>query len=297
MVKQQRLRSRLRQPSPPSSIPSDVEITPKQQANPTTKRKRDREEVSDSEEVPRTKSRKKKAVVKVASSRSKAPATKKAKQLYTTTISDVDKKIKALDKMVTPNGRSVTSDQYAQAMAKLLPKVVSLSNMAEDGVEYAFNLLLYLGEHSRGDFYACVKMCGFGDSEEPYKEMDQAMLELIERRQHHDANSTKADGVDTQENVVEVPHRWTDDDADVGVFKTGWPNKQQRNWIVRQRAEWTKDRSEKLRERREKTGDWVSNTLSELVEDSEYVAPYGLDGYFVGSIAKLKELKATAGVK
>jgi hypothetical protein len=47
-----------------------------------------------------------------------------------------------------------------------------------------------------------------------------------------------------------------------------------------------------LRERREKTRDWVGNALAELVEDRDYISDYGLDGYFVKNIARLEELKA-----
>jgi hypothetical protein len=63
------------------------------------------------------------------------------------------------------------------------------------------------------------------------------------------------------EGLPEVRHRWTTADAEVGVFKTGRPNKQQRGQIERQKAKWIKERFEEARRRREKVGDWVGNAI------------------------------------
>jgi hypothetical protein len=66
---------------------------------------------------------------------------------------------------------------YAQTMVQFLPDITALSNR-HGGVKSAFDLMLYLGEHVNGDFYMRVKMCGYGDSEKPYRALDAAMLGL-----------------------------------------------------------------------------------------------------------------------
>lgn len=247
------------------------------------------EEVSDFDERPRKKGSAKPV-------RARKQRAKTAKQTYTSIIAKADKKVRELDRECTaqgPNGKWFTSDNYAVAMAGLIPEVVDLSKM-DDGIKFAFNLMLYLGEHSRGDFYMCIKMCGYGGSEKPYKALDNAMLALIERRQREVAEEAQdaTSALDTPP-LPPMPHRWTEADADVGEFKTGRPNKQQRGQIVRQRQEWTKERSEKAKERRERAVDWVSNALLELIEERDYIAGYGLDGYFINSIARLEELKSS----
>jgi hypothetical protein len=299
MAKQQGLRSWLQAPSPASSKSS----------NTATKRKRrvtaklestpvdlglisSAEEVSDVEERPRKKaSGEKKSAKKMADP--KKQSTKTARQTYTSLLGKVDKKVGELDrkcKAQGPNGKSFNSDDYAKAMAGFLPEVIDLSNM-DGGAKFAFNLVLYLGEHAHGDFYMCVKMCGYGGSKKPYNALDEVMLGLIERRKD-EATENDAQAVDATSFPL-VPHRWTEADADVGEFKTGRPNKQQRNQIVRQRQEWMKERSKKARERRETTKDWVSNALVELTDERDYLDGFGLDGYFIKSIAQLEELKST----
>lgn len=161
----------------------------------------------------------------------------------------------------------------------------------DGGVKFAFNLMFYLGDHAHGDFYVSVKMCGYGRSEKPYKALDASMLQLIERR--------RGEAIENDVQTVEsaslspVPHRWTEADANVGVFKTGWPNKQQRNQITRHRQEWMKERSEKAKEKRETVKDWVLNALAELIEERDYLGAFRLDGYFIESIASLQELKGS----
>jgi hypothetical protein len=89
-----------------------------------------------------------------------------------------------------------------------------------------------------------------------------------------------------------VPHRLTEADTDVGYFKTGRPNKQQRGQAVRQRQDWMKERSEMAKQRRENAKDWVSNALVELIEERDYIKDYGMKGYFIKSIARLEEPKS-----
>jgi hypothetical protein len=83
---------------------------------------------------------------------------------------------------------------------------------------------------------------------------------------------------------------------EVGEFKTGRPNKQQRGQIERQKAQWIKERNIEARVRREKVEDWISNAIEELKGEHAAIAPYGLDGYFKKSIQRLEELKGGKNV-
>ena len=309
MAKQRGLRGWLQAPSPAPSESSNTTKATKRKRGPAERPETlqsfptdldllsSAEEASDVEERPRKKAgteKKKKPTEKTAGP--KKQKAKTAQQTYASIIDKIDKKVRELDrkcKAQGPNGRMYNSDNYAKAMANFLPEVTELSNMDDGGVKLAFNLMLYLGEHVHGDFYMCVKMGGYGGSERPYKELDEVMLGLLERRKD-EATENGVHKAPEATSLPTVPHRWTEADADVGVFKTGRPNKQQRNQIVRQREEWTKERSKKARERREITKDWVGNALLELTDQRDFLADYGLDGYFIKSIARLKELKSDA---
>jgi hypothetical protein len=301
MAKQQGLRGWLQAPSPAPSKSSNTATA--------TKRKRrvtailestppdlglisSAEEASDVEERPRKKAGGEKKFAKKMANPKKQSA-KTAQQTYTSILGKVDKKVGELDrkcKAQGPNGKGFNSDDYAKAVAEFLPEVTDLSNM-DGGVKFAFNLVLYLGEHVHGDFYMCIKMAGYGGSKKPYNALDEVMLGLIERRKD-EATENDVQAVEAT-SLPLVPHRWTEADADVGEFKTGRPNKQQRNQIVRQRQEWMKERSKKARERRETTKDWVCNALVELTDERDYLDGFGLEGYFIKSIARLEELKST----
>jgi hypothetical protein len=230
-----------------------------------------------------------------------APKAKKGSQqtcgaAYKASIAAIDKRYKALEKAST-NIRGhkyswTTSDDYAKAMATFLPSVRKLSSMdrdGKDGVILAFNLLLYLAERSYGDMDLHVKMCGYGEGDEAYAELDSALLELISMRaeQDPDSQSFKTEW----EPLEKLAPRWTRDDADVGKFKTGRPNKQQRGWMAAQKKSWDEERREKARERREGTARWAQSALDELVDGREYLAPYGIEGFFLRSIAKLEGMK------
>lgn len=252
------------------------------------------EDESEDEPVKKKKTTKKKAPAKKAAPK-KTPAkqtggSKEAQQLYKKIIGDVDKKVSGLDarvKKMGPNSRSVTSDTYAEAMTKFSKDVKKLMELGPEGAKHAFNLLLYIGPHTHGDFEASMKMGGYGEHEEPYAELDELMLEAIAARDDLEYEAT-----DTDSSLPKVPHYWTEKDADVGEFKTGRPNKQQRGQIDRQRAAWRKDRKNAARERREKVTDWISNAIEELKGEQAEIRGFGLEGYFEMSIAKLEELKA-----
>jgi len=149
--------------------------------------------------------------------------------------------------------------------------------------------MLSIGEHSHGDLNWGFKMSGYGDHDVPYERMDHVMLRVIQSRE--DASGLPDSSV--SEELPDVPHRWTEKDADVGVFKTSnGPNKQQRGQMARQQVQWNKERTQALRKRREQAQDWVSNGLSELIEHRDYIDNYGLEGYFTKTIAKSEALKA-----
>jgi hypothetical protein len=157
----------------------------------------------------------------------------------------------------------------------------------DGGLVSAFNLMLYVADASHADCEASVKMSGFGDSEEPFGILDAQLLNLIEKR-HAQSPATR------QEELPTVPKRWTKADADVGVFKTGRPNKQQYGQMERQSLEWEKDRRDKKSERRETVNDWVAVALQDLEVERDYLEEYGVDKYFPKSIDRLKELMGSA---
>jgi hypothetical protein len=127
-------------------------------------------------------------------------------------------------------------------------------------------------------------MSGYGGTEEPFEALDDLMLSIIP---HLKIPST---GSANDPSLPKVPHRWTLADADVGVFKTGRPNKQQRGQIDRQKASWMTERNAVAKERREKVEDWITNAIEELKGERDAIKGYGLDGYFEKSITKLEEL-------
>lgn len=198
----------------------------------------------------------------------------------------MDKKIAGSDarvKKMGPNSRSITSDTYAETMVKFSKDVEKLMVLSP---RLAFNLL-HIGPHLHGDLEASIKMCGFGGTEEPFAEMDELMLEVIVLREDVPTGESSKD-----KELPEVGHRWTYKDADVGEFKMGRPNKQQRGQIERQRAAWIKKRNVAARQRREKVEDWVGNAVEKLKGEQDAIKDYGLEGYFKKSIVRLEELLA-----
>ena len=227
-----------------------------------------------------------KATPKTTTTSAKKPSSnsnaKEAKKLYTDTLKAIDKRTAELDRKVKamdPNSWSLTTSDYAIAARKHLPTVQKLEAM--DPV-LAFNLLLSMGDASHTDLDASMKMCGEpGDESGPtFEKLDAALLPLIEAR------AAPTEHVDV---LPEVPHRWTRADADVEPFKTGnGPNKQQRNMMYAQKLEWEKERRDARRARWEECEDWVKVVLSDLTEDRDYLAEYGVEGYLPKSIGMLE---------
>jgi hypothetical protein len=282
-----------------SSSPSTLN-TPKAAAPQAAKRKYATNEasISDLEGISEDEPPKKQKTIKKGPAKKTPPkkaAAKKAEggdkaagQLYKKTIGDVDKKVSILDaavKKMGPNGRSVTSDTYADTMVPFAKDLRKLMVMGQEGAKLAFNLVLYIGPHMHGDLDASCEMSGYGEAEDSFAEMDELMLEIIGLREDVDGGEDAA--------LPQIKHRWTREDADVGVFKTGRPNKQQRGQIERQKAKWTKERNDALRQRREKAGvDWISIGISELKDEHQYIRAYGLNGYFSKTLAKLEAMQA-----
>ncbi|KJZ67986.1 hypothetical protein HIM_12624 [Hirsutella minnesotensis 3608] len=141
---------------------------------------------------------------------------------------------------------------------------------------------------SHTDLDATCKMCGTpcDNSIPTFKLLDVALLSLIKARRKP---------VSLEAELPEVAKRWTVMDADVGVFKTGRPNKQQRAQMYRQKLVWEKNRRQARRERREKTVDWVKVALNDLVEERDYLDAYGVKEYLPRCIAQLEELVMARG--
>jgi hypothetical protein len=222
-----------------------------------------------------------------AGSAKKKTADRDAKKVFSDTVKAIDKGVDTLDKKVKamdPNSWRITTSNYATSAGKHLGAVKNLAGL--DPV-LAFNLLLTMADASHTDLEATIKMCGTpcDNSGPTFKRLDEALVPLIETRS---APSVHLD----PDALPMVRHRWTREDADVGVFKTGWPNKQQRNQMYRQKLEWEKERRGARRQRREDVDDWVVVALSDLREERDYLAQYGVEGYLPTSISRLEEMVA-----
>ncbi|CAD0106130.1 unnamed protein product [Aureobasidium uvarum] len=217
----------------------------------------------------------------------KSPAAKGStvNKLYKDSVKAIEAHLKILDgkvRKMSPNSRAISTDTYAQTSLKHLKPVKELEKM-DGGLVAAFNLAMYVADASHTDCDTTSKMSGYGDSEAPFAELDEQLLDLIEKR-NTQLPATR------QDKLPAVPKRWTRADADVGVFKTGRPNKQQYGQMERQKLEWEKDRREKRGERRVIVDDWAAAALQDLEEERDYLEQYGVEKYFPKSIARLTEL-------
>lgn len=213
-------------------------------------------------------------------------AGKEAKKLYNETLKAVDKRVSDLDKKVkamSGNSKAITTASYATSAGKHIKTATKLAAM---DAMLAFNLLLSLADASHSDLDASCKMCGTPcDSSIPtFTALDAALLPLIEKRERH---PQPRDSV-----LPSVPARWTRANADVGPYKTGRPNKQQRGQIYNQKLVWEKSRTAARRARREAVEEWVSVALADLKEERDYLHEYGVEEYLPNSIARLEELAA-----
>jgi hypothetical protein len=237
--------------------------------------------------APKRKTAAKPAAANKVTATKKAPASKgpTVAKFYKDSIKAIEADLKALDAQVRklgPNTREITTDTYADKSLDHLKSVEELEKV-DGGLSPAFNLMLYVADASHNDCQTTVKMSGFGDSEEPFGILDARPLDLIEKR-HAQSPATRQDELPT------VPKRWTRQDADVGEFKTGRPNKQQYGQMEKQKLEWNKDRREQKSERRAAVQDWVAVALRDLEEERDHLALYGVEKYLPMSIDRLKEL-------
>lgn len=210
---------------------------------------------------------------------------KQAKKLYSETLKALDKEISKLDKRVRTMDRNsifaINTCTYADEASEHLPAAMELAHL---DTTLAFNLLLSIADASHADLNVSIKMSGYDESSsDVFRTLDVVLLPLIEGRAKPTAHI---------ETLPSVPHRWTNQDADVGEFKTGRPNKQQRGQMYCQKLEWEKERREARRERREEVEDWVKVALSDLVEERDYLAKYGVENYLPKSIARLEAVAA-----
>ncbi|KAH0023453.1 hypothetical protein KCU78_g5406, partial [Aureobasidium melanogenum] len=217
----------------------------------------------------------------------KAPAAKGStvNKLYKDSVKAIEAHLKVLDgkvRKMSPNSRAISTDTYADKSLDFLDPVKELEKM-DGGLIPAFNLAMYVADASHTDCGTTSKMSGYGDSKYPFGVLDEQLLDLIEKR-NTQSPATR------QDEIPAVPKRWTRQDADVGVFKTGRPNKQQYGQMARQKLEREKDRREKRRERRETVNDWVAAAFQDLVEERDYLEQYGVEKYFPKSIERLSEL-------
>lgn len=54
--------------------------------------------------------------------------------------------------------------------------------LKNESIPLAFNLILDIGEYSYGDVDYGAKTSGYGDTDEPFQAMDNALLDMIESR-------------------------------------------------------------------------------------------------------------------
>ncbi|OCL05072.1 hypothetical protein AOQ84DRAFT_414501 [Glonium stellatum] len=225
------------------------------------------------------------------STKKPAGTTKNSEKLYKASITAIDKKSKELARRMKPNQGmyGVTSDHYAIAMAKFLPDVEKL---LVDSPKHAFNLLMYIGEQAHADLDFGPKMCGFGDTEEPYKKMDQVMVRVIDKRVEADG---KVEATSMEQGIDEGNDSENELKAYMKELGGKRPNKSERNWIdkLRQKEAALKIQTAKLR--RETAEAWAPIALRDMVVMRDYLDEYGIgDHYFHDSIAKLEAFKSPA---
>ncbi|THZ03888.1 hypothetical protein D6C95_03535 [Aureobasidium pullulans] len=126
-------------------------------------------------------------------------------------------------------------------------------------------------------------MSGWGDAEASYEELDGVLLSLIPSREKPTTSLAS---------LPEVPLRWTPDGVDPSPSGTGRPGTLHQGWTYAGKMKREKDRREARRDRRETTQNWVSIALAELKEDRDYLDAYGIEGYFLKSIAALEGILA-----
>ncbi|KAI8304856.1 hypothetical protein K4K61_005832 [Colletotrichum sp. SAR11_59] len=225
-------------------------------------------------------------------SAAKKPAAQKAKakspnKTYDEAIKSIDKTYAQFLKKYKPNG-SWTADEFSAGFARLLPMAQAIK---DESLPLAFNLILDIGEHSYGDVDYGAKTCGYGDTDEPFQAMDNALLEIIESRLEdctdHECNdvafilSPTTDDMGTSQ-----------DELREALKPKGIRNKSQ--FLMNDRARRGDQQllMTRRRTRRVDTVDWAGNALNDLSETRRRIDSWGLGKhYFAKSIAKLSAIK------
>ncbi|RFU31825.1 hypothetical protein B7463_g4521, partial [Scytalidium lignicola] len=218
--------------------------------------------------------------------------TTSAQEEYKEAIKSVDKKFNELLRLQEPNPtefHGVTSDTISSVMASSFLPITK--KILDSSPPAAFNLLMYIGEHSYGDVETCFKSSGFGGTQEPFREMDDVMVEIINRR--HGAIGD--DGI-PQAAQEEFNVEASEDEGELLYFLKMLgekrPNKSEYSKIKKFRRADLKNRFKRRGVRREKAEDWVSVALRDLVETRDRIEQYGIGRHFFPqSIARLAELK------
>ncbi|RDI79599.1 hypothetical protein Vi05172_g10402 [Venturia inaequalis] len=190
------------------------------------------------------------------------------------------------DYVYNPNGwNGVTADNFSSEMAVYTPAITKLG---ETRSKDAFNLLMYASEHCYGDLEFCFKSSGFGETEEPFKEMDEAMVKIIEKRVDEEGKG---------ETGVVGDLYVADGNGELAAFmeELGGKerlNKSERGKQLKYRRLDFKNGVAKRRELREVARDWIGNALADLVRTRDFIEQYGIgEFYFAHSIAKLEGMK------
>ncbi|XXG95016.1 hypothetical protein Hte_001276 [Hypoxylon texense] len=230
-------------------------------------------------------------------------------KLYKDTIKEVDKVFNALVKRYNKSltrWSGVTADDFARSMeAKFLPTVKSLS---ETSPAASFNLLLDIGEHAYGDLDAWPKACGYGETKEPYENMDDLLIEIINARREADGADTDGAIEDRAAAVISAtePYVVEPSYADLGgeesAVRSLWgkkrANMQLMKKLERARLADLKTMFNTRRERRGVAKDWAGNALNDLVETGGRIDQYGIGEHFfqksIGLLASIKGVERPA---
>lgn len=156
-----------------------------------------------------------------------------ATDVYETGIEMVDTTRQALlDKVHArgPNSDEITTDTFAKDAVRHLGTVKALEKM-QDGLIPALHIMMRLANTCWYDPDTTIKMCGCGDSEEPFFQLDAQLVSMID----------KAYGEMAKQRVAGA-------------------------------------------------AEWAATTLRYLKQTRDYLADYGVDGYFPQSIAKLETM-------
>lgn len=185
-----------------------------------------------------------------------------------------------------PKGwNGVTADDFSSEMATYIPAIAKLSDTRPKD---AFNLLMYASEHCYGDLEFCFKSSGFGEPEEPFKEMDGKMVKIIEKRVAEEGKGEMG--------VVEDVYV-SDGEGELSAFREELGgkknlNKSERGKQIKYRRMDFKNSVAKRHDLREGAKDWIGNALADLVRTRDFIEQYGIgEFYFADSIAKLEGLK------